>query len=229
MGRPRLHPERVSTTQALLADAATRPAPEVDLRENPYLACFAKNWCGTIKATRDRCAQDGFPISEDTATRYLRDPRFITYTQLASPLKPGEGIWTVEDIKRFLTRVAAGLEPDRHDLIIIKEPILPCDDDYDHDLEGEQWRRIEKQVPIYPTIKERTKATELLGKTMAAFSDNVNVHAQFSIVSLLDVDLADAKPVLEITSESQALQVVDSVAQLIDAAPVRQDDIDSLL
>lgn len=205
MGRPRIRPVTVSKTQAILAKAQERPAVEVELAENPYLACFAKNWCGTVKETMDRCRADGFPISHDTATRYLRDARFIAYTQLMSPLKPGEGIWTVDDIKRFLTRVAAGIEPERHDLIIIKEPILPSDDDYDHDLEGEQWRRVEKQVPIYPAIKERTKATELLGKTMAAFSDNLNVHAQFSIVGLLDADLSQAKAVHDVST-----QVVDN-------------------
>ena len=210
-----------SKTETLLAEARTQPAPEVVLTENPYLACFARNWCGTIAGTIERCAQDGFPITRETGGRYLRDPRFITYTQLASPLKPGEGIWTVDDIKRFLTRVASGIEPERYDLIIVKEPILITDDDYDHDLEGEQWRKVEKHVPIYPGMRDRTKAVELLGKTQAAFTDNVNVQGQFSIVGLLDADL---KPVHDVHA-----QVVDRLTQVVDIDEEGQIDLTSLL
>jgi hypothetical protein len=201
-------PKVMTPKKDLLAKFTPRTMQRFSGRKNARLELFARHWNGTIDGTLKLCARDGISICKDTATDYLRDPRFIDAMRHQQAQAPGAGIWTVDELKRFLTRVAAGVEPDGYSTIILKEPIFELDDDYDVDLGGEQWRRVEKHVPRYPRMGDRTRAAELLGKALAAFVDRVDVSGEikWSVADLLDDDLKSAKPIYDLA------QVVDNVA-----------------
>ncbi len=167
------------------------------VRKNARLELFAALWTGTIGGTLALCKAEGVDFSAETAARYLRDPKFIDLMREHKAMRPGSGVWTREELQRFLTRVAAGIEPEGTRLVTVREAIIPREDDYDDKIGGYQYRLVDREEPYYPKMADRIKAADLLGRTMGAFIDRVDVSGQVSVVDLLDDDLRHAKPVLD--------------------------------
>lgn len=197
------------------------PAPT-----NARMEMFARLWDGNVQSTLGYCKLEGLVICDKTALRYMRDPRFIDIMRAQKNEAPGEGIWTVEELKRFYTRVAAGLEVEGYKIVLLKEPIIPGEDDYDESKGGHQWRTVEKQVPVYPDMTVRKSAADSLGKTQGAFLDKIELSGDLkvSVVDLLDDDLKHCKPVHEVLA-----QVVDTPMQLIGNQQTDSLGIDDLL
>lgn len=170
---------------------------------------FAKLWNGTIIGTLKLCAEQGMVIHRDTAAGYLRDPRFIDIMREEQAHKPGSGIWTIDELKRFLTRVAAGIEPDGYDTICVAIPIVPGDADYDFEQGGSQFRREFHQVEKPSKMRDRTKASDILGRTLGAFVDRVEITGDLkvSVTDLLDDDL---RQVIDVTPSSEQPVLTDA-------------------
>jgi hypothetical protein len=155
------------------------------------MAMFAKLWTGSIGQTVALCRQEGMKICPDTAASYLRDPRFVELLRSGKASTPGSGVWQREELQRYLTRVAAGLEMDGFtaaDAASLAKGSLSAGDNAGAPKMGQL-----KQTKV----ADRLRAAELLGRTLGAFLDKAEVSGDLkvSVVDLLDQDL---KPVIEV-------------------------------
>jgi hypothetical protein len=172
-------------------------------RASAKLALFAKLWAGNIIDTLAACAAHGLSVSRPQATQYLKHPRFIDLLTAEHEGRGGSGIWAKMELQRFLTRVVAGIEPDGYEMVSKLVLILPFEDDYDQALGGDQWRKEYVRVETYPSMAERLKAADLLGRTMGAFMEKIEVTGDLkvSVSDLLDDDL---RPAIDVTPEAHA-------------------------
>lgn len=212
--------------RAAINKARQRPITKLTHARNARLEMFARLWVGNIEQTIELCKAEGISVCYNTAATYLRDHRFIDVMRAQKAEAPGTGIWTVEELKRFYTRVAAGIEPDGFTLVLLKEPIIPGEDDYDEAKGGQQWRTIEKRAPFYPGLAIRKSAADSLGKTLGANVDKLELTGDLrvTVTDLLDDDLRHAKPV-----QDARAQVVDKRAQVLELADESEIDVSALL
>jgi hypothetical protein len=172
------------------------PRPNAGTAKLRRMTLFAQRWTGNLDETVALCREDGLKIGRTTGDSYIRDPRFVDLLRQQADAAPtGSGVWTREQIQRYLTRVAAGIEPDGYDVKTTSEPILPGEADYDPAKGDGQMRALKQYEPRQPSMQDRLRGTELLGKSLGVFADNLQVNSQLSIVALLDDDLKEAKPV----------------------------------
>ena len=178
------------------------------------MALFAQRWDGNVGSTLARCRADGFEISADSATRYLQNPKFMDLLRDQQASSGGVGVWTRVELQQHLTRVIAGLESEGHHTVVVIEPVVPSDADYDAAQGGRQMRKVERREAYYPKMGDRLKAADLLGKTLGAYSEKLELSGdlKISVVDLLDEDLKHAKCV----SNPHTAEVRADHAQVVD-------------
>lgn len=167
----------------------------------PTMVALARCWTGDAYTSISACAEEGIVLTEGAVLRYMRDPRFMDLLRRENET-PGSGVWSRHQLQQWLTRVASGLESDGFERVEVWEPIEPCDADYGESEGGKQWRSKYIRVPKTAELKDRLKAADLLGKTLGAYIDKVEVSGELkmSFTDLLDDDIKLAKDVIELPS-----------------------------
>lgn len=173
---------------------------------------FARFWSDNVADTIELAKDFGFHITPSMARMYMRHPSFVRILRERDGIvKHADGTWSREDMEKWLTRIAAGLQTDGHEKVTHTEPIVPGENDYDEELGGSQFRRVDQLFAKPAELKERMKAVELLARMRGLFVEKVQLEASVSVTELLDDDLKHAKRVVDAQT-----QVVDKVLQVVD-------------
>jgi hypothetical protein len=130
------------------------------------LAYFDGNVARTVRAMK----RDGIMASSQTVKRILEDDKVKKALSLQAVAAPGQALalYNREDLQKFWQDIMTA--PAREVV------------------EDENGAKL---IAIGPTIAERLKASELMGKSMAAFTEKVEHSGQINlgIAALLDMDL----------------------------------------
>lgn len=158
----------------------------------------AQFWRGDARATHDALERDGYNISYSTVSRISKHVRFPDRVKEVLDKKPG--VASRHELQEFLTAVMRGEITDGVDWIDVYEKVGPLEDDYDPIEGGDQFRKVKKSVPRAAKLSDRLKASELFGRTICAFTDQVQINGEvkFTMSALLDDDLKKVLPAHEI-------------------------------
>ena len=137
---------------------------------------FARYFDGSIASTVARMSEDGYSITKSQGEQYARDPD--VQNRILAIAESRKGVLTRDELKAFWSRIVLANEP----------------------IGYKQVKRLGntlEDVPIYPDLPQRIKASELLARAQGMFIERVEHSGgiEISILSLLDDDL---KPVIDV-------------------------------
>lgn len=140
------------------------------MKLTPKQKAFCQYYIETLNAT-ESAIRAGY--SEHTAcaigTENLRKPNIRLYIDEALKQKDNERIASADEVLSFLTAVQRGEVTEQAPLIL-----------------GREFKVIDKE----PSIKDRTRAAELLGKRYALFTEKVDLSGDIGLH--INVDYGDA-------------------------------------
>ena len=157
------------------------------------MATVAAFWRGDVDSTHKALADEGYEVSKAAVGRICTRAQFARIVQRSLSRKPG--VASRQELQEFLTAVMRGEVHDGVDHIKQWEQISPKDADWCADQKGIQWRPITIPLPRAAGLSTRLKAAELLGRTICAFVEHVEVSGSIKMTDLLDNDLKQAIPI----------------------------------
>lgn len=151
-------------------------------------------WRGDAKATHAAMTAEGYNVSLrqiQKVSRYVRFPELVR-----AALAKTTGVMSRQELQEFWSMVVRGEVSDGVEYVRVQEQIDPVEDDYDPKLGGDQWRWTTKPFPRDAELKERLKASEILGRSLCMFVEQVHVegNVEFSITSLLSPNIRKMLP-----------------------------------
>jgi hypothetical protein len=177
---------------------------------------FVQLFDGTIAGTTERMRKAGFPVTPRKAKQYYNDPAVrLAIRHRADRLG---AIATKEELQKFWTRVVDGVESEPQ-LIDVIDTVQEIDPDTGQTVERRA--KAQKVVHVPVGIQARLKASELLGKSLMAFVERVEVSADLSLAALVGGQVEKQAQTVE-QHQAEAHQLAsDDDADLLDSEEVQ--------
>lgn len=150
---------------------------------------FIKYFDRTIRHTIEAMQKAGHRLTVGTGQQYFKDPA----VRMAIRIRTDRlgGVLTKLELQQLWSRVAEGVEADW----MTRNVPTMVDEEYE-DEEGQKHTRrrvkwIREAVAVPPSLSDRLKASELLGKSVLAFVERIELSGDLniSINDVLDEDL----------------------------------------
>jgi hypothetical protein len=142
-------------------------------------AAFVRHWRGTIHGTHLAMKAAGLDVTRELLRRLYDDPAVRQAIRIWTDRQPG--VIKKTGLQQFWTRIVDGAECNTVVLKVTEAYV---------DADGEPRSRVvDKTVEVPPDLPERLKASELLGKSMMAFTDKLELSGGVTLTALLDEDL----------------------------------------
>lgn len=165
---------------------------------------FVQYWTGTIGGTVEAMHADNVDISAGCANEYFKDPK----VRMAIRIKTDNmnGVATKVELQQFWTRVMEGAEGE----IVMREVVEEVVDE-----EGVRLTLVKRPHHLPPKMSDRLKASELLGKSVLAFVEKIELSADvhISIADVLDQDLKDAALLDDARTMEADVEVLEMAGQ----------------